>query len=215
MFPPPTSQQDLQYSVYFTLLWRKNDTCRPRKEVWILRAQQAEKAPLPASLLSGGSQGEDSYQGWQHLFHEELPPAWWSSLWESSPSVPWRSFPGIHGGCAKGPGLPGSVKAPREPPDLGSWRRNFPRAGTNHMSRDSYRDTSSRVTTGCPSPPGCFPVCSLLPPHQMVTNFKDFHSWDDTVVLSDLLLSIPLCFPSTLFYLHSPQYLPFTFSSSC
>ena len=56
-------QQDLQSSLCFTLLWRQNDTRRPRKEVQILQAQQAEKAPLPASLLSGGSQGEDNYQG--------------------------------------------------------------------------------------------------------------------------------------------------------
>lgn len=73
-------------------------------------------------------------------------------------------------------------------------------AGTNHMGCDSYRHTLCRETTGCPSPHSRFPVSSLLPPHQMATTLiKDLGAWDDMVVLSDLLLSIPLCFPSTFF----------------
>lgn len=64
------------------------------------------------------------------------------------------------------------------------------------MGHGSYRHTSSRETTGSPSPPSCC-LCPLFSFHirQHQTLNKDFGGWDDTVVLSDLLLSIPV-FPA-------------------
>lgn len=110
---------------------------------------------------------------------------------------------------------------PGTPPGLGRWKGNLLElfcgwAGTNHMGCDSYRHTSSREATGCPSPPSCFPVSSLLPPHQMATNFNQGFGclrWYSSVFWF-------IAFHSSLvfqhfFNLHSSWYLPFTFSSPC
>ena len=132
------------------------------------------------------------------------------------------SFSRICGSCVKGPGLHGSVKAPRDTPDLGRWKGEPPPS----RSVGEQAQTTGAVIhtdTSHPGKPQAAPhhlavsLCPLFSLHirWQQTLIKDLGAWDDTEVLSDLLLSIPLCFPSTFFYLHSSWYLPFTLSSPC
>lgn len=124
-------------------------------------------------------------------------------LQESSRSVLQMSFPRIHGGYVKGPGLRGSVKVPRDPPPRpGKVEGEHP---TSPSVGEQAQTSWAVVHTGTPHPgkPQAPPhhqavaTCPLFSLHITwhQTLNKDFGAWDDTVVLSDLLLPIPV-FPA-------------------